>query len=131
ELHRIPDVLIDFGERPYVASDRLASSAVVEPLPAWGGGGRHRRHGILVAMGPGVGPGRIEGADITDICPTVLHAMGLAVPDDVEGRVLTELFSDGRAVETAAAQRSERGEAEYSDEEAAAIEASLRGIGYL
>ncbi|MGZ4480590.1 MAG: alkaline phosphatase family protein [Gaiellales bacterium] len=131
ELHRIPDVLIDFGERPYVASDRLASSAVVEPLPAWGGGGRHRRHGILVAMGPGVEPGLIEGADITDICPTVLHAMGLAVPDDVEGRVLTELFSDGRAVETAAAQRSERGEAEYSDEEAAAIEASLRGIGYL
>src|SRR5205823_5736781 len=107
EVARIPDILIDFGERPYVASDRLAAGAVVEPIPPVGGGGRHRRYGIFLAAGPGVEPGMIEGANITDVAPTALHALGLAVPQGMDGRVLTELFSDGRAVEAAAAGESE------------------------
>jgi predicted AlkP superfamily phosphohydrolase/phosphomutase len=131
ELHRIPDILIDFGERPYVASDRLAASSIVERLPASGGGGRHRRYGILLALGPGVQPGTIEGANIVDLAPTALHAMGLPVPDDMDGRVLTDLFSDGRAVQTSTAASSETSEVVYTPEEEAAIEASLENLGYL
>ena len=93
ELDRIPDILIDFGEHPYVASDRLAASSIVERLPAAVGGGRHRRYGILLALGPGVTAGEIDGANIVDLAPTALHAMGLPVPDDMDGRVLTDLFS--------------------------------------
>jgi predicted AlkP superfamily phosphohydrolase/phosphomutase len=131
QLERIPDILIDFGERPYVASDRLASSGIVERLPAAGGGGRHRRYGIILALGPGITPGEIEGANIVDLAPTALHAMGMPVPQDMDGRVLTELFADGREVQTSAAATSETSDVDYSDEEAAAIEASLKGIGYL
>jgi predicted AlkP superfamily phosphohydrolase/phosphomutase len=131
ELHRIPDILIDFGERPYVASDRLAASSIVERLPASGGGGRHRRYGILLALGPGVEPGTIGGANIVDLAPTALHAMGLPVPDDMDGRVLTDLFSDGRAVQTSTAASSETSEVVYTPEEEAAIEASLENLGYL
>ena len=55
--------------------------------------------------------GEIDGANIVDLAPTALHAMGLPVPDDMDGRVLTELFTDGRQVQTAdaAAQRDLRG----------------------
>jgi predicted AlkP superfamily phosphohydrolase/phosphomutase len=131
ELHRIPDILIDFGERPYVASDRLAASSIVERLPASGGGGRHRRYGILLALGPGVGGGEIEGANIVDLAPTALHAMGLPVPDDMDGRVLTELFSDGRVIASAGAASSDSSEVVYTPEEEAAIQASLENLGYM
>jgi predicted AlkP superfamily phosphohydrolase/phosphomutase len=131
ELERLPDVLLDFGERPYLAADRLATPELIERLPATGGGGRHRRDGIVLAAGPGVAPGMVEGASIVDVCPTVLHAIGLPVPDDLDGRVLTELFSDGRAVQTAAATEAATGKVDYSPDEEAAIRASLEGIGYL
>jgi predicted AlkP superfamily phosphohydrolase/phosphomutase len=131
ELHRLPDVLLDFGERPYLASDRLATPQLIERLPAAGGGGRHRQNGIVVAAGPGVTAGAIEGASIVDVCPTVLHAMRLPVPEDLDGRVLTELFADARPVETAPATDTAAKRADYSADEEAAIRASLEGIGYL
>ena len=131
QLDRIPDILIDFGDRPYVASDRLAARSIVERLPAAGGGGRHRRYGIVLALGPGVPAGQIDGANIVDLAPTVLHAMGMAVPADMDGRVLTELFTDGREVESAAAASSDTSEVVYTAEEEAAIQASLENLGYL
>jgi len=72
-----------------------------------------------------------RGATIADLAPTVLHAMGLPVPDDMDGRVLSELFADGRRVETEAARGSDSDAAVYTAEEEAAIEASLRGLGYI
>jgi arylsulfatase A-like enzyme len=95
------------------------------------GGGRHRRYGILLALGPGVSAGPIDGATIVDVAPTALHAMGLPVPDDMDGRVLTELFADGRAVERSSSADSGTGEVVYTEEEAAAIEKSLENLGYI
>ena len=132
ELHRIPDVLIDFGERPYTASDRLAAGGIVERIPDAAGGGRHRRTGVILALGPGIAAGELTGARIVDVAPTALHAMGLAVPDDMDGRVLTELFSDGREVRTEAGRdRDAEEEVVYTEEEEAAIEQSLKNLGYI
>jgi arylsulfatase A-like enzyme len=41
---------------------------------------------------------RIEGAAIQDIVPTVLHAMSLPVPTDMDGQVLEEAFAEGYMV---------------------------------
>jgi predicted AlkP superfamily phosphohydrolase/phosphomutase len=131
ELLRIPDILLDFGERPYLASDRLAATSIVEPIGEAAGGGRHRRYGILLALGPGVAAGPIDGARIVDVAPTVLHAMGLPVPGDMDGRVLTELVAGGRAVERSSAADSGTADVAYTDEEAAAIEKSLENLGYI
>jgi len=58
--------------------------------------------------------------------------MGLAVPDDMDGRVLTELFSDGREVRTEAGRdRDAEEEVVYTEEEEAAIEQSLKNLGYI
>ena len=131
QLDRIPDILIDFGEHPYAASDRLAASSIVERVPAALGGGRHRRYGILLALGPGVTAGEIDGANIVDLAPTALHAMGLPVPDDMDGRVLTELFRTAGRCRRRTRPRSETSEVVYSPEEEAAIQASLENLGYL
>jgi len=86
----------------------------------------------VLALGPGIEAGPLEGARIIDIAPTALHAMGLPVPDDMDGRVLTELFSDGRDVLTEAGRdREAEEEVVYTEEEEAAIKQSLENLGYI
>jgi len=57
--------------------------------------GNHRLNGIFLAYGPGIKKGqKIEGAKIYDIAPTILHIFGLPIPNDMDGRVLMEIFED-------------------------------------
>lgn len=57
-------------------------------------GGTHRRDGILIAHGDLFRKGvEIAGAQLIDMAPTILHLLGRAVPDDMDGRVLKELFA--------------------------------------
>jgi hypothetical protein len=67
--------------------------------------GDHTLDGIVLLRGPGILPGaRIgeggdEVADLYDVAPTLLHAMGLPVPADLPGRVLTEAFDPAALAE--------------------------------
>ena len=55
--------------------------------------GMHDLYGIFIALGKGIKKGRkIENARIVDIAPTILHIFGLPIPNDMDGRVLTEIF---------------------------------------
>ncbi|KKN61105.1 hypothetical protein LCGC14_0525240 [marine sediment metagenome] len=54
----------------------------------------YRGEGIFVMRAPGVVEGElIHNVHSLDLCPTVLHLCGLAPGDDMDGRVLTEAFS--------------------------------------
>lgn len=56
---------------------------------------RHGPPGVLLAWGGPVRRGVAAGdAHVFDVAPTVLHLLGLPVPEDAPGRVLTELFDD-------------------------------------
>jgi len=53
----------------------------------------HKLHGILIVYGQSIKKGyEIKGARIYDIAPTILHIFELAIPNDMDGRVLTEIF---------------------------------------
>jgi arylsulfatase A-like enzyme len=53
----------------------------------------HGEYGIVSLMGEGVRKGsQIIDADILDITPTILYALGLPVARDMRGRVLTDAF---------------------------------------
>lgn len=61
--------------------------------------GAHLIDGIFLASGPGIRRGsaggkgiEIEGATIYDIAPTILHALGLPIAKDLDGKVLTSIF---------------------------------------
>ena len=58
-----------------------------------GANGFHRMGGVLLALGEGVRAGvRVAASSIEGITPTVLHAMGEAVPDDLDGEIARDLF---------------------------------------
>ena len=86
-----PDIIFEF-QRGYRMSDlpsygNLLSDLSHEP---WG---FHEREGILVMSGPGIKAGvEFEQAHIQDVMPTLLYALGVPIPDDLDGRVLLEFF---------------------------------------
>jgi predicted AlkP superfamily phosphohydrolase/phosphomutase/tetratricopeptide (TPR) repeat protein len=55
----------------------------------------HRQFGIFAAKGPGLRKDeRVYGANVLDICPTILHLFGLPVGEDMDGKVLLDLYQD-------------------------------------
>jgi len=90
----LPDVVFSLRDRPYLPSERMAAQAIIEPLPPESSGGRHHPEGIFLAAGPGIRQGvPLDGARLIDVAPTILYALGLPVPEDMDGRVLTEVFT--------------------------------------
>jgi hypothetical protein len=50
--------------------------------------------GVLFLGGEGVRPGTlVTGAELVDVAPTLLYALGLPVARDLDGRLLTEAFT--------------------------------------
>jgi len=59
-----------------------------------GTNGNHRLNGIFLTYGPGIKKGQRVDAKIYDIAPTILHIFGLPIPNDMDGRVLMEIFEE-------------------------------------
>lgn len=61
----------------------------------------HRLHGVFVARGPGIKSDTLmHSASLLDVAPTLLALMGLPVPEDFEGHVLTQMFSNKIEIES-------------------------------
>lgn len=100
--------------------------------------GIHHSYGVLIASGPRIRQGlAVSDARTLDIAPTVLYLQGQPVPEDMDGRVMTELFEQSYVEEhpprlgppsSSAAQQEGRA---LSGEEQRMIEERLRGLGYL
>lgn len=76
----------------YKAGRRYYSSRLFWPAERRGiGTGWHRRDGMVVMSGKAVSrKTHLISAEIQDVAPTILYLLGLPVPDDMDGRVLTE-----------------------------------------
>jgi predicted AlkP superfamily phosphohydrolase/phosphomutase len=99
--------------------------------------GVHHPDGIVVVAGPGASPRADLSASVLDVTPTLLYAGGLAVPEGLDGSVITDAFDaahlENNPVATTAPISSKVTDesSPYSEEEEALIEESLRGLGYL
>jgi len=99
--------------------------------------GHHRPDGIVILAGEGIESGTsLERANIMDLAPTILYAMGVPIPSDMDGRVLTEAF-DPEFRSSVEVQYSDElsqrptGEGEYSADDEEEIRERLRGLGYV
>lgn len=137
--HLAPDLVAVLGDWNYRTIGLYDFTTNKLISPAFGPTGDHRMEGIFIGSGPGFLAGsKPDGADLLDIAPTVLHLLGVPVPEDMDGRVLTEVLDPSLAPPIAAgptAPPSPPAEppagVAYSEEEDAAIQQRLADLGYL
>jgi predicted AlkP superfamily phosphohydrolase/phosphomutase len=136
-LEKAPDLVLQSRNWEYMAFGHadFGASHVVEPIV--GMAGHHRPNGIVLLSGKGIkGGARLEGATITDLAPTILYAMGVPIPSDMDGRLLTEAFTP-EFLSSVSAEYSDElsdrptGEDQYSVEDEEEIKERLRGLGYV
>ena len=92
--------------------------------------GSHRQHGILILSGEGIQRSSLQ-AGMSDIAPTLLHALNETIPTYMDGTVLEEAFSVQRTPRFYNERTSVSNPEEVSWEEKEAIRKRLEGLGYL
>ncbi|HRX04094.1 MAG: alkaline phosphatase family protein [Anaerolineae bacterium] len=139
-LHKSPDIIIRWKTTRVIRGIYLPQPGKepppVPPLSPNLNNGGHRLHGIFVMAGDGVREGhRFDEGILWDLAPTILHYLGVPVPDDMDGRVLAESFDADWLAEhpvTFSAGTGESGQgADYDSEAQALIDERLRGLGYV
>jgi predicted AlkP superfamily phosphohydrolase/phosphomutase len=136
-IDRMPDLVLHTDRARYVSFGHadFGSNKVIEP--SIGQTGHHHMDGVLALRGPGIRPGvTLEGACILDLAPTVLHYMGLDVPDNMDGHVLVEALTEdfnhmNPVRNTVSAEDHASDDAIYTEDEEAAVIAKLRDMGYV
>lgn len=119
------------GGRPGAPLRQLVAA---EYLGAKGGSmnGSHRPDGVLILAGAGVRSDvRLEGAQITDVAPTLLHLLGVLSPGYFDGRVLAEALTSGQQAHLAPTQTTlPLLLTPYTAAEAAVVSRHLQSLGY-
>ncbi len=133
-VDRAPDIVVWFHDM--YKEGPLADGPLVHDVPfdeLVQVPGAHDERGIFLAKGPGIPAGKVlEGAHLIDVPPTVLHAMELPVPSDMDGHVLTELFDEEREVAFVDLGLNRKSaESFLSEDEEQQIKDKLKGWGYL
>jgi len=107
---------------------------------AYGNSGDHRMNGVFFMRGAGIRSGvEVEGANLIDVAPTLLHYLGTAVPSDFDGRPILGAYTDGELASNPVRFQQVRDAQPASDpdeygltkDEMREIRDRLKGIGYL
>jgi predicted AlkP superfamily phosphohydrolase/phosphomutase len=95
--------------------------------------GTHRHNGVLVMKSATVV--KVRGdfhPNLIDLAPTILHLLGLPIPNDMDGRALEEILpSDWQANYEDADDRELPVADNYTHQEADIVAQRLKGLGYL
>ena len=88
-----PDVVAVPAAFDHFLSATLPGEEFDQPREPW----NHKREGIVAMTGAGIDrDAGLVGAELTDVAPTVLAALGLPASDDMDGGVLAPVESAGR-----------------------------------
>lgn len=99
--------------------------------------GDHDPDGIFIAAGPNINSGEeLPPAPIQDMAPTILHLMGLPVPENMDGSVMTDIFNKAFAEQNTVSKVSDKdfvsGEVmTLSQEDEEEMKKQLEGLGYM
>ncbi|HEX3600478.1 MAG TPA: alkaline phosphatase family protein [Lacipirellulaceae bacterium] len=103
-----------------------------------GKSGSHRDDGIFLANGPAIRAGKeLRDAQIIDVAPTILHLLGVPVPQDLDGRVLVDMMDadnvamDVQIGDPVGAADYGHPDSAYTEEDTVVIADRLRALGYI
>lgn len=132
-----PDLHLVFDDYRCITFPLFATNSKVITQQIRGDSGCHRCNGIFVGQGPAFRQGAtVDGSQIVDLAPTILHLLGQPIPSNMDGQTLTSALRpavlDLQPVRLVHSEE-DRGEDEMalSGEEKAEIEDRLRALGYL
>jgi len=137
-LEDAPDLIVELHD-DYTGGINLESPLISSVpksfLDVWSGA--HRMNGIFIAQGRNIQADVIlDDAEIMDLAPTILYAMGIPIPSDMDGRVLLDIFEPDFVGQheihcTASTIEKQMPESGLTAEEEEEMVAKLRGMGYL
>jgi predicted AlkP superfamily phosphohydrolase/phosphomutase len=136
-LEEAPDIVFLPGDMRNKALGTLDFTSNRFDFPVYGNSGDHRMDGIFLGVGPAFRKGaRLETLSVLDVAPTVLHLLGLPVPEQMDGRVAADAMEEAymagnpvRKIDMELLGRA-RGSA-LSDGDSDDIRRRLEGIGYI
>jgi len=150
EINKAPDIIFKWKDHRYIhrPSNPYSQSGFIKILGNkeiniselfYRPSGIHRDEGILIAFGPGVRTEqRLSKAKLMDMAPTLIHALGLPVPDDMDGEVLIPIFEEKflKNMPVTYSKKDDRPHFEgtkkiYDTDEEHVIEDRLKGLGYI
>lgn len=140
-ISEAPDLTLVLRDHGFVSIARDNPMVLRRPRPT----GTHYPEGIFMARGPGIRRGvELEQLSILDVAPTLLYSLGLAIPEDFEGKVPFRVFEAAyldahpvtigpptQPVEAFAGSSSAKQKKTYSAEEEEHIYTQLRALGYI
>ncbi len=138
-LREAPDILIEL-KKGYCFSEGFGKSVFVkaarEPFDK---SANHELEGVLLVRGPNVRRGAaLDTTNVVDVAPTILYAMGHPAQENMDGRVITELFEPQFVADNPVAfdqvpepaDPVDRGY-DYSEDEIGSVQDELKSLGYL
>jgi predicted AlkP superfamily phosphohydrolase/phosphomutase len=135
-VDQAPDINIimqDYGTITQMRREFAADEVLFQP--SLNMSGFHRRDGIFIAKGPNIIPGRQVPADIIQVTPTILHAMGLPIPDDMDGTPLQDIFEREfiahNPINRIEADEMAATASELTPDQEEALQKRLKDLGYL
>lgn len=141
---RSPDLVLDLHLRDGYSYTLLPSLRAppgrtwrrLEPHEHPGGkglgmNGSHRPDGLLLLWGRGVRAGARVQAGMADLAPTLLHLLGEAVPEHMDGQVLQDALAAAGPVSTTGWTGQTPAPRPTDESETEAIRRRLERLGYL
>jgi predicted AlkP superfamily phosphohydrolase/phosphomutase len=116
----------------------FSSNKIIES--AYGSTGHHKMNGILSVRKKGIVKEnyRIKSAKIWDIAPTLLYMLGIPIPSDMDGKVLTDIFQPdyikGNKIRYKKVKErfdSKNDVITYTDGEEKDVKKQLKDLGYI
>ena len=137
-LHNAPDILFEIKGLSFDSSVSFGfKKEEIFGKPEFLDSGTHRREGTVIAKGRNIKQKVLTGeATILDIAPTILYSMGIGIPEDMDGKVLEEIFREeilenNPPKYTGKRLSEKKAKKDLSRKEEKEVKRKLKSLGYL
>lgn len=123
------DLVVEFIEGYSIMQKiRSKNHPLVENLS---GDGNHAINGLFCLAGNNIKASYETNAEIVDIFPTILHLLDISIPDDIDGKVISDAFINYDGSKFTTPDATETSFVSTGDEDFEKVADRLMDLGYL